>query len=495
MNTLSIAELLKQADEKPLQAYVDGQLQKKELRETKSGKPYQVIHLVDALNSMSLKVWENHQQYQLIEEMEVGTCIRIGGKWTQSQWGLDASGWDFRLLNDSEKALLFSGDASLIEKQANDWRDLMSMLADIQDPRLSRVCQLFIDEYGETFRRAAAARRNHHARRGGLVEHSAQMMRAAWALCSVYPDLNRDLLTAGVLFHDCGKMWENNYPEDGFTQPYSLEGELMGHIPLGLELVSKLWAQMEAEPAAKHFLALLPENAEVRMHLLHLIASHHGAYEWGSPTLPRTPEAYILHHVDNIDAKYEMMMMGYEKNQLLAPNIQERQFPLPAALVKPLDHFASSKPAVAAADVAEESIVEPASLASEVSEPELAVEAEVIELVSEAPAEPELVVEETPPAPEPAAEAEPELLAEPTPEAVAEPELADEPELVAEPELLIEPEPAAEPEMEMALDPVEPVVEEEPAAPAEPAKAKKAKRKKPAEPASNDDGDDLFSFL
>jgi 3'-5' exoribonuclease len=192
---------------------------------------------------------------------------------------------------------------------------------------------------GDRFRRTAAARKNHHARRGGLVEHVAQMMASANALCPVYPELNRDLMLAGVLFHDLGKLWENSYPESGFAQQHSIHGEMLGHIPLGIELVNKLWRDLLELPEAATWPELKPSSEEIRLHLLHLIGSHHGQLEFGSPVLPRTPEAFALHYIDNLDAKLEMVREAYKSSNELAPGIYDRMFPLPANLVKPLATF------------------------------------------------------------------------------------------------------------------------------------------------------------
>jgi 3'-5' exoribonuclease len=192
---------------------------------------------------------------------------------------------------------------------------------------------------GDRFRRTAAARKNHHARRGGLVEHVAQMMRSAAALCKVYPELNSDLMIAGVLFHDCGKLWENSYPEDGFGQTHSIHGEMLGHIPLGIELVNKLWNDLLETEDTDAWKALKPPTEMVRLHLLHLIGSHHGQYEFCSPVLPRTPEGHALHYIDNLDAKLEMLRDAYATAQEIVPGIYERQFPLPANLVRPLAAF------------------------------------------------------------------------------------------------------------------------------------------------------------
>lgn len=336
---LTISQLRLRAGENAMSASFDAQLGHKLERETKTGKPFYEITLLDGTGEMKLKVWENRPQFRALDDIEVGRLLRFRGEWTQNQYGIDSAKWDMRLLNDGEAADFLTGDPETRKKQDADWAEILEMTGSIADPRLRAICADFVEVYGEKFRRAAAARKNHHARRGGLVEHVAQMMRCAQAVCGVYPDLNSDLLTAGVLFHDCGKMWENNYPETGFTQPFNLHGEMLGHIPLGIETVNKLWRDMMEKEEAERWSELELASEDVHLHLLHLVASHHGTHEWGSPTLPRTPEAVALHYIDNLDAKYEMMRMGYESSPEIAPGIQERQFPLPASLVKPLDHY------------------------------------------------------------------------------------------------------------------------------------------------------------
>ena len=340
---LTITQLRQQTATEPLSASFDAQLERKAERETKAGKPYYEIFLVDGTGEMKLKVWENRPQFQALKELDDGKLLRFSGDWTQNQYGIDSSKWDMRLLNESEGQDFLSGDPETRSRQDGDWADILAMTGAIADPRLKLVCSEFIDRYGDRFRRTAAARKNHHARRGGLVEHVAQMMRSAQALCTVYQTLNRDLLTAGVLFHDCGKMWENSYPETGFTQPFNLHGEMLGHIPLGIETANSIWREMMQKEEAGAWHDLEPKSSDVHLHLLHLIASHHGTHEWGSPTLPRTPEAMVLHYVDNLDAKFEMMRMGYESQPELAPGIQQRQFPLPASLVKPLRPFETTE--------------------------------------------------------------------------------------------------------------------------------------------------------
>lgn len=339
MEALTVAQLKEQAGDSPLYAEVDLQLQSRSIKSTRANKPYLELAFADSTGSFTLKIWEDRPLFQAARDWPDTVMIRLAGKWTQNQYGLDGNDLNARVLETAERALFLTGDPELQEKQHHDWELIVSICASIRDPRLKKIADKFFEKFADNFRRSAAAKRNHHARRGGLVEHVAQMMRAAHALCAVYPSWNRDLLFAGVLFHDCGKLWENSYPKDGFNQIHSLRGEMLGHIPIGIEVVNSLWREMLEDPECSGWLILEPATEDVRLHLLHLIASHHGQYEFGSPTLPRTPEAFALHYIDNIDAKMEMIKDSYSSAALIAPNIHEKTFPLPANLITPLAEF------------------------------------------------------------------------------------------------------------------------------------------------------------
>jgi 3'-5' exoribonuclease len=237
-----------------------------------------------------------------------------------------------------EKNELLQGPAELRAKQNADWQFICETIAKITDPRLRALCDAFVKEFAERFRRTGAARKNHHARRGGLVEHTAQMMRVAMAIAPLYPQLNVDLLVAGILFHDSGKLWENHYPESGFVMDYDERGELVGHISIGLELVNSLWRRVSTE-SCERWKNMTPASEDVRLHLLHLIGAHHGEQQFGSPVDPKTPEAMALHYIDNLDARLEMFAAGYLTAKPLADRIFERVWPLPSKLVKSLEVF------------------------------------------------------------------------------------------------------------------------------------------------------------
>ncbi|MCU0779766.1 MAG: HD domain-containing protein, partial [Akkermansiaceae bacterium] len=344
---LAIAKLKEQAGEKPLAAAVLAQLQSRQNRVTKTNKPYLELAFADATGSMSFKVWSDAAAFKAAAQLEDAAVVRLEGHWTQGAFGIDARELQFAAVDAADREAFFAGDPELLAKQDADFAVIVGLCESIADPRLRAVSLRFLEIYGERFRRTAAARRNHHARRGGLVEHVAPMMRAADALCGVYPELNRCLLLAGALLHDAGKLWENSYLERGFDQQFTRGGELLGHIPLGIELANSLFREVLETPEAEAWKGMQPSTEECRLHLLHLIASHHGEYEFGSPTLPKVPEAYALHYIDNLDAKLEMVRDGYARGNEVAPGsgIYERAHPLPAGLVKPLARGRSGPPA------------------------------------------------------------------------------------------------------------------------------------------------------
>jgi 3'-5' exoribonuclease len=336
MSPLRIATLKEQAGETPVAAAIVAQLQSRATRKTKADKPYLELVFADSTGNFHLKIWSDSPVYQQADALAEAAVIRLEGKWTQNQYGLDARELAFHHPDAQALDGFYAGDPATRAKQDRDFAEIQELCNSIAEPRLHALCQRFFSQMGERFRRTAAAKRNHHARRGGLVEHVAQMMRAADALSRVYPELNRDLLLAGVLFHDCGKLWENSYPEHGFAQILSAHGEMLGHIPLGIELANKLWRDLMDSPEAAAWAELKPATEETRLHLLHLVGSHHGEHEFGSPVLPRTPEAFALHYIDNLDAKLEMVHDAYAQAQEIAPGIFERVFPLPTNLVRPL---------------------------------------------------------------------------------------------------------------------------------------------------------------
>jgi 3'-5' exoribonuclease len=323
-----------------LEARIHVQIDQLTRKETREGKPFYEIAVADAEARLVLRAWSDGAAFPVCQGLRSGAFLEVAGEFSIGPtYGLESRRWTCRELDAAEQAALLAGPPELRDKQQRDFTFIETCVAQLRDPRLRALSQLFLHDHDERFRRAAAARGNHHARRGGLVEHVAQMMRSAGAVGDAYPFLNRDLLLAGVLFHDAGKLWENAFLLDGFLMPFDERGELLGHITIGIELVNTLWRKMLATEEAAGWGALHPAHEDVRLHLLHLIAAHHGELQFGSPIVPKTPEAWALHHVDNLDAKLEMISAA-SSAKLLAPRIHERVWPLPGNSVTPLAAFA-----------------------------------------------------------------------------------------------------------------------------------------------------------
>ena len=341
MDLLTLTEIRRAAQSGAVPARVHVQVESASPKLTREQQPYCELSLADACDRMTLRVWSDHPAYKTCSSLTPEIFIELAGEFYRSQYGLDARKWTVRPLTEQEKNELLQGPADLRAKQNADWDFIVSAVQTITDPRLRALCEAFLKEWGDRFRRTAAARNYHHARRGGLVEHTAQMMRVAKEIAPLYPQLNLDLLLGGILFHDSGKLWENPLPENGFVMNYDELGELMGHISIGLELVNALWRRLSVENT-EAWKNLSPASEDVRMHLLHLIGAHHGELEFGSPVAPKTPEAMALHYIDNLDARLEMFAAGYTTAKALAPRIFDRVRPLPGNLVKSLEKFQQS---------------------------------------------------------------------------------------------------------------------------------------------------------
>ena len=347
MDLMTLTEIRRAAQNGPASARVHVQVEAATAKTQREGKPYCELALADACDRMTLRVWSDHPAYKSCSAFTTDSFIELAGDFrVHPQYGLEADKWMVRPLSEQEKEELLEGPPDLRKKQASDWEFVVQSIGTIIDPRLRALSEMFITKWGDRFRRAAAARKYHHARRGGLVEHTAQMMRIASAVAPLYPQLNLDLLIAGILFHDSGKLWENQFSETGFVMSYDELGELVGHISIGLELVNSLWQKLAAENAGI-WKGYQPPSEDVRVHLLHLIGAHHGEMQFGSPVAPKTPEAMALHYIDNLDARLEMFAAGYTTAKPLATRIFERVRPLPGNLVKSLEKFQQAEDAPA----------------------------------------------------------------------------------------------------------------------------------------------------
>ena len=181
--------------------------------------------------------------------------------------------------------------------------DLKKKLADyvagVKNPWIARLLEAVLDDprVAGRFERAPAAKLMHHAYMGGLLEHVVSLCGLCRIMAQHYPEMDGDVLVAASVLHDIGKLDEMSYER---AVQYTPEGELLGHILIGYELVSRKMDGIEGFPA------------ELRTLILHLIASHHGQYEFGSPKLPMTREAVVFHYLDELDSRVGAMRRGLE---------------------------------------------------------------------------------------------------------------------------------------------------------------------------------------
>ncbi len=170
---------------------------------------------------------------------------------------------------------------------------LKQILAGIKNPSLRELLdRFFLDNaWLQAFAMAPAAKKNHQAYLGGLMEHTLKVTEAANKMADVYPQVDKDLLIAGAVLHDIGKIEEYQFQKSiDFTD----QGRLLGHIVIGVQKIEEKLQELKG----------FPDN--LRLKLLHIITSHHGNYEWQSPKRPKFLEAAIIHHLDNMDATVDM---------------------------------------------------------------------------------------------------------------------------------------------------------------------------------------------
>jgi 3'-5' exoribonuclease len=256
--------------------------------ETKAGKPYLNITLMDQSGVISGKIWD--QAARFLPECQEGGVVAVQAKVQSYRDNLQLNISTIQQLDPSTVDM-----GQFIPSTDNDVEQMTTefiMLAkSVKDPFIRKLLLKFFnnEEFLALFKRAPAAKGMHHAYLGGLLEHTLGVARLADQVAKLYPDLDRSLLLAGAMLHDIGKVKEFSF--DSPVIDYSDPGRLMGHMVIGVEMVQ------ERIQAIRDF----PEDLGVR--LKHLILSHHGRYEFGAPTLPMLMEGFVLNFVDDMDAK------------------------------------------------------------------------------------------------------------------------------------------------------------------------------------------------
>jgi len=306
-----------------IEAIEDGQmvediyyLRSKSLGTTKAGKPYLMLTITDRTGEMEGRAWENAAR--LDAAAAEGDFVLLRGKGGTYNKQVQLSVYQLETVPPEQVDYELFLPVCPRDREAYE-RLVAEKIDSLRDETLRQLCRAAVDdpELGEGLRRAPAATGVHQAYIGGLLEHTCSMMLLAEKVCEHYPALERDLLLAGVLFHDLGKLREMSYLK---ALDYTDQGKLVGHLVIGVEIVDQLAAG-------------LPGLAAERVLLLkHLILAHHGKPDFGSPRVPMIAEAAVLHYLDNLDAKVFAYLEAERENP--QGNWSERKWFLDTAVYK-----------------------------------------------------------------------------------------------------------------------------------------------------------------
>ena len=270
----------------------------KQQRTTKTNKPYWNLVLGDKTGDIEARVWEIGDP-RIGKDVERGDTVKVRGSVTKFDERCQLKVDQLRKALEGEAA-----KSDLLPATEHDvaelWQKLESCVASMTNADLKRLLGKLLGdaELAKAYREAPAARQVHHAWLGGLLEHVVSLLGLAQVVAAHYPMLDRDLLLTGVILHDIGKIRELSW-ETGFD--YTVEGILLGHIQMGIDLVEKTIDGLPDFPP------------RLRTVVLHMVLSHHGKLEFGSPKLPMTPEALALSFVDDFDAKMMAVEQEFDK--------------------------------------------------------------------------------------------------------------------------------------------------------------------------------------
>ena len=267
---------------------------------TKNGKPYENVILQDKTGTIDAKVWEPNNPG--IGDYDALDYIEVYGEVNSFQGVLQVSVKRIRVCKEGEYD---PGEyLPVSSKNMNDmYNELLGLVGSIEDPYLKKLLEAFFvedKEFVKAFKNSSAAKTVHHGFVGGLLEHTLSVTRLCDYYCGAYPILKRDLLLTAAMCHDIGKTKEiSPFPQNDYTD----DGQLLGHIVMGSQMVAEKAALIEGFPHV-----LLSQ-------LQHCILAHHGKYEFGSPKIPALIEALALNYADDTDAKLETFKEILENNR------------------------------------------------------------------------------------------------------------------------------------------------------------------------------------
>ena len=303
----------------------------KEIRHKKSGEFYLSLLLADRTGELDAKMWDNVQE--VLDDFDRDDFVKVKGMIQVFHNRPQLTIHKMRRMDESE---IDFADYFPSSKRDPDemWAELRGLVAGMANPHLKALLEAMFedDDVSRRYRRAPAAKQIHHAFLGGLIEHVLSVCGLAKLAAAHYPQIDYDLLITGVILHDIGKIYELNY-ERGFS--YSNEGQLIGHISIAMRMVGEKVRGLSDFPP------------RLRTLVEHMILSHHGQLEFGSPKLPQFPEALLLHYLDDMDSKMECMRALIETDRQVDGCFTTYNSALSRTVLKK-DRYLSDAPAVSA---------------------------------------------------------------------------------------------------------------------------------------------------
>jgi 3'-5' exoribonuclease len=262
-----------------------------QIREKKQGGQFLALILTDKTGSFEARMWDDVADP--IATCSEGCYVKVQGQISKYQGKFQITLQKLRVAAESEIDPADYLPATRFDVEEM-WAELRGYVEAFQSADLRRLVFAFLDdeEIGPAFKSAPAAKRLHHAWLGGLLEHVLTLVRVCLAAAPFYPEVDPDLLVTGAILHDIGKIRELHWKS---SFGYTLEGQMIGHISIAQGMLRE------------KVQALAPFPEKLRVLVEHMILSHHGKYEFGSPKLPMTPEAILLSALDDLEAKMQAM--------------------------------------------------------------------------------------------------------------------------------------------------------------------------------------------
>lgn len=267
-------------------------LKNADVRVAKNGKKFIAFTFQDTSGSIDGKFWDASEDE--ISRFQVGRVVLLGGKREAYQNAPQIKILHMRLATETEPSSpsLYMEKAPMTREEMEE--EFSTAIFEITNATWNRIVRYLYGEYQQDFYEFPAAKKNHHAFAGGLAFHTVSMLRMAKGVAQLYPEINRSLLYAGTILHDLGKVIELSGP---VATEYTLAGNLLGHLVIVDEEITKACQVLKID-----------DRSEDVLLLKHMILSHHGLLEYGSPVRPQILEAEILHQLDNLDASIQMIL-------------------------------------------------------------------------------------------------------------------------------------------------------------------------------------------